>query len=618
MFLFMQKSHSWFFYLCASEGAVAIAALLLIPSEGGSLSLARLVLIGSILVLCVGWIYLGFHSPPVWHRFIGPTAILIATLLSLIFGLLLFLLRYLDPQGLLSLYQRLSPLLWYLLILSIQFFFFLLFYFKGIHFAHLSSHRPLYLSALIIFCFLIFVFIFIAITRLGITPDPAYWSEPGVPILGWEFVLALLGGVFLFWLTHFTRIRGFDVFLPLFIYLLAVVIWLSVPADVLKNSFYMPINAPTFQPFPYSDASYYDQMAHSLLVGHPYQGEIPTRPLYIFLLTILHIFFGENYRLIIVGQTLILAIIPVVFYYLGKKLHGRAAGLIIALFFIFRELTSLLVSSETRVSNTKMLLVDLPTFLLLTLACLFTLRWFEQKDRKNALMAGSMFGLLLLLRTQSMLVLPFILLAALLIFGLRHKSFYLLTAFFLLGLVVTVLPWLTHNYLQTGALAFDSPSEYKVIASQYAYTGNLDIGNVDLAGKSLGGILLAFVLKDPAFVFGFITNHFLATQINGMLALPLIKPFNGLFEPINLYWMNWDGRLEWYNLVLLIFYLATIALGFAAAWKRWRWLGLLPFAFSMGYALATAVGRFSGWRYDLPADWIWYFYFAIGFAELLI
>jgi len=26
--------------------------------------------------------------------------------------------------------------------------------------------------------------------------------------------------------------------------------------------------------------------------------------------------------------------------------------------------------------------------------------------------------------------------------------------------------------------------------------------------------------------------------------------------------------------------------------------------------------RFSGWRYDLPADWVPYFYFGIGFAEI--
>ena len=81
--------------------------------------------------------------------------------------------------------------------------------------------------------------------------------------------------------------------------------------------------------------------------------------------------------------------------------------------------------------------------------------------------------------------------------------------------------------------------------------------------------------------------------------------------------MDWDGHLEWYNLILVIFYLVMIALGFGSAWRRWRWLGLLPLVFSVGYSIATAIGRFSGWRYDLPADWVWYFYFGIGFAELL-
>ena len=123
-------------------------------------------------------------------------------------------------------------------------------------------------------------------------------------------------------------------------------------------------------------------MAQSLLIGHPYQGQIPTRPLYIFLLTVLHLLFGENYRNIIIGQTFVLAFIPVIFYFLGKKLHSRVAGVIIALFFIFRELTTLLVSSNTRVSNTKTLLVDLPTLFLLILACYFAIRWLEQKDQK--------------------------------------------------------------------------------------------------------------------------------------------------------------------------------------------------------------------------------------------
>ena len=614
----MPKSHSWFFYLCALEGAAAIAALFLIPSEGGRLSLARLSLISFLIVICIAWIVLGFRRPPGLEKVGRPTFIVLAALLSLAFGLSLFLLRYLNPENSLSTYQRLGPLLWYFLILAIEFFFFLLYLYQGVHPTNLSSLKPITLSSSAGFCLLLSLWLFIALTRLGLTPDPAYWGEPGVPMLGWQFVLALIGGVAVLGVTFSSHTRRMDFMLPVGIYLLALAVWLSVPVDVLANSFYMPINPPGFQPFPYSDAGYYDQMAHSLLIGHPYQGTIPTRPLYIFLLTVLHLLFGENYRSIIIGQTIVLAMIPVVFYSLGKRLHSRMAGVIIALFFIFRELTTLLVSSSTRVSNTKTLMVDLPTLLLLILACLFTIRWLEKRTEKDALIAGGMFGLLLLLRTQSMLVLPLMLLAALLVLGWKNKTFYLLSSFFFLGLLVTILPWLTHNYLQTGQFAFDAPFQYKVIASQYAYTGNLDINNFDFEGKGLGRVLIEFALKDPGFVFGFISNHFLATQIHGLFALPLIQPYSGVFAPINLYRMQWNGTLEWYNLLLIVFYLAVIALGLGSAWKRWRWIGLLPLAFSTGYALATAVGRFSGWRYDLPADWVWYFYFGIGFAELLL
>jgi hypothetical protein len=140
---------------------------------------------------------------------------------------------------------------------------------------------------------------------------------------------------------------------------------------------------------------------------------------------------------------------------------------------------------------------------------------------------------------------------------------------------------------------------------------------VDLENKSLGQILITFAIKDPGFVAGFISNHFLATEVGALLALPLIAPFNGLREPVNLYWTSFDGMLAWNNILLLIGYLAIIAVGLGAAWKRWRWTGLLPLAFNLGYAAANGIGRFSGWRYDLPADWIAYFYFGIGFAEIL-
>jgi hypothetical protein len=133
-------------------------------------------------------------------------------------------------------------------------------------------------------------------------------------------------------------------------------------------------------------------MAQSLLIGHPYQGQIPTRPLYIFLLTVLHLIFGENYPNILMGQTLVLAMIPVVFYFLGKKLHSRVAGVIIALLFIFRELTSWSHRTPRLKYELCWWFADL---LLLIFACYFAIRWLRKRIRR-VLIAGGSFGLLLL------------------------------------------------------------------------------------------------------------------------------------------------------------------------------------------------------------------------------
>jgi len=606
-----------FLIAAALEAGAAFLALAFVPHEGGGFSISRLAMFAVLAAFIAGWTYLAARPPRQLDSLVRPALIKTMALLSLTLAVSIFLVRYLDPLHSLPYYQRLSPLLFYLLVLGLQSFLFFLFLRFGFHSRNLIQRKPIYTAGLIAFIVLLLVLIFVALTRIGLVPDKAYWGEPGVPVMGWQLGLAILGGLCVLWFSFSPRASSMDLILPILLWLLAVILWLNVPVGVMQNSFYAPMDPPTFQPFPNSDAGYYDSMAHSLLIGYPYQGQIPTRPLFIVLLAVLHLLVGERYDLIIAGQTLVLALFPVILYYLGKRLHSRMAGIIIALFAIFREWTSLLISSQARVSNTKTLLVDLPTFLLLALACLFALRWLERRDWKSALAAGGVFGILMLLRTQSMLILPFILLAALPVFGWKNKSTFLfLSAFFLLGLVISITPWLTHNYLISGQITFDAPFEYQVIASQYKYTGNLDLQSVDLQGKGLLGILLTFALKDPKFVFGFIATHFFATQISGILALPLVQSYNGLLAPINLYWMQWNGSLSWYNLLLVIFYLAIIALGIGACWKRLRWAGLIPLAFSLGYALANGIGRFSGWRYAFPADWISYFYFGIGVAEL--
>ncbi len=615
----MQKSR--FFFLCALEGAIALVALLLIPSEGATLSPARLALIAIHLTLIFLWMYLGWRASNILDSLARTTPILVSTLLALTFSLLLFLLRYLDPEEFLfiSLYERLGPLLWYLLALSIQFALYLLYLKNGLHFDSLKQNKPIFLASFATFALFALLLLFVSLTKLGITKDDAYWGEPGVPILGWQFVLAiLLGLAILIYAVRSTQSSLLSFIFPLTIYLTASALWLSVPISSLKNSFYAPITPPYTTPFPYSDAGFYDYLSQSLLIGTDYLGNIPPRPLYVTFLAVLHFLFGQDYVKIIAAQTLVFALFPVVLYFLAAKLHSRAAGVTVALFAIFRELTTLWISSNTRTASTKMFVTDFATTTGIAIVALVVLHWLERRDTRSAIMASGAFGLLLLLRTQSLIILPFVFILAWFAFQKRTREWFIACITFGMVMTATITPWLIHNYRVVGKFAFDDPAQMAVIFSQYSFDENLDISQFDFESESLGNRLVTFTLENPGFVAGFITNHFLNTEIGGLLALPLIEPFNGLRAPVNLYWIEWDGTLEWHNVALIIFYLAVIAIGIGAAWSRFRWVGLTPLAFNIGYALANGISRFSSWRYNLPVDWVVYFYFGIGAIEILV
>jgi len=613
----------WFFFTTAFESLLAILLLLLVPSESG-LSLARLGLLAILALFFFAGIYLGYIARRDSSRFdltVRTPFILSAALLSLASSLILFLLRYLNPERFLPYYERLSPLLWYLLIIGLQSAIFLILVKNGFHPQELSKRKPVYLSALIAFCLLLSVFIFVAITKIGITPDTAYWGEPGVAILGWQFVLSILIGFFtlLYFLlfTFYEKSHIPNIVIPIILYITASALWLSVPVDVLQNSFYAPITPPTNMPLPYSDAGFYDYLSQSLLIGTNYLGSIPPRPFYVTFLAVLHFFFGQNYPAIIAAQTLVLALFPVALYFLAKKLHSPAAGVTVALFAIFRELVGLWISSNTRVANSKIFTTDFPTAMALAVLCLVLIWWLERRDLKSTLVAGGFFGLVLLFRTQSLLVLPVVFVLAWFVYQRKTKEWIIAGVIFAVAMILTVLPWLTHNYTVAGQFSFDDPRQVAVIYSQYSFTGNLDLSQFDPAKETVGHRIVSFTLENPAYVAGFITSHILNTEISGLLALPLIEKFEGLSAPVNLYWVTWNGTLAWYNLALLLIYLAIIAVGFGATWRRAGWIGLLPLAVNLGYTFANGISRFSSWRYNLPVDWVIYFYFAIGAMEIL-
>ena len=316
------KYWPWFFFAAAFESLFAALTLLLIPSENG-LSLARLGLLGVLILIVLAGIFLGMRARRDWALFdslAGRTAIISATLLFLISSLTLFLLRYLNPEKLLPYYERLSPLLWVILIISAQSSLFFNLVKHGFHGDAFSIYRPVYQSTLIVFAVLFFIFLFVAVTKIGIKPDRAYWGEPGVAIQGWQFVIAILAGILTsIYFTKSSRIT--NIFIPLAVYVIACALWLSVPNDVLTSSFYAPIDPPLEIPLPYSDAGFYDYLSQSLLIGTDYLGQIPPRPFYVLFLAVLHYFFGQNYAAMIAVQTMVLALFPLSLYFLAKRLQ---------------------------------------------------------------------------------------------------------------------------------------------------------------------------------------------------------------------------------------------------------------------------------------------------------
>jgi hypothetical protein len=629
-----------FFLLSLAEEVLSFVSLVLIPREMESgvlfgFSRTRLAIMAALLLALAalaGLAWLSGRRPDWTLRWLDPRrrprffawlhVMAVAGMLAAGFGL--FWLRFADPDRLMALFIRARPPLVFGLVFCAQLALWLLILRNEAQPRAILPRRGVYAAGLIAFAAFLAVAVLVAVTGLGITPDPGYWSQPGVPLLGWQAALAVICGALILllglknWIANHGRL--FDLFLGLGLWALAVAIWMSVPLAVLKDSYYAPIQPPYTVPFPYSDAGMYDYLSRALLLGNGFGTLIPPRPLYIVFLAGIHAVFGNSYAGAVLGQTLVLALFPAVLYFLGKKLHSRAAGLTIGLLAIFRELTTLWVSAAT-VSNSKIFLSDLPTALAAAAFLLLAVHWLTKRERRpfDAFLVGGMFGLLLLLRVQIVFALGGLTLAGRFAARCPWKRWLAHAAVFAAGMILAVAPWLVRNWMVSGRPGLDDPAQMRMVAALYAnaspyYTGE-DIA--DMTPSEAARTVVGVIVHQPGYVARFVTAHFLANEIDTLLVLPLSEEYAGIHAPVNLYWFSWDGHPTWQNTLVVLLYLALLGIGIGAAWRQLGWAGLLPLLFNLFYSLSNGVARISGWRYILPMDWVGYFYFGLGVIELL-
>jgi hypothetical protein len=500
----------------------------------------------------------------------------------------------------------------------------------------------------------------IAWTRIGIQPDLVGWDPPGVPVLAVE-VLAAWGFGMLFlwgylslkpridrlWNTGISLAKyvNLDVLIGFVLWLAAVWLWGSEP---MSPSYFAPEpRPPNYEIYPYSDAALHDIIAQDLLVGEGFSG-VARKPLYAMFLAFSHLLAGQGYDRVMMIQVLVLALFPAFIYFLTSALHHRVSGVIAGILVLLRERNAIDLSRVIGTSHAKLMMSDLPAAVGVVLLAWVLVRWLRAPEERRSypILLGGILGSLMLIRPQIIVLVGAVFLILLVAFWQRLKGGLFAGGLILLGLVLSLGPWMWRGWRLTGGLVLNDPSQMAFLTQQY----NLEPGVSRLQrspGESEGEFarrvnqtLVDFVRQYPGVVAGFMGAHFVHNQVESVLILPtsygmVNNPDSDLFPywrdrwprlwedccSPNAYvtrfpfWGQWEGELAGESLLAISLNLILVSIGIAVALKRRGVSGWVPLALSLAYSLSSAVGRYSGWRLILPADWVSLMYYAIGLGQ---
>lgn len=475
----------------------------------------------------------------------------------------------------------------------------------------------------------------ITLTGLGIIPTGhGDWSRglPAVPLLEWQILLAglvCLGMLVAEIRINPQRIRHFDLWICLAIWLGTVALWLSQP--VIPNPSALKPHEPNFEVYPFIDAQVYDEYAQSLLIGNGFKNvEIPQRPLYIVFLALMHTVAGQDYDRMITLQSLFLANLPVLLFLLGKELYGRPVGIAIALLATLRDFTSNIAAPFTgNLSYSKVYLSEIPVAIFLILFVLLGIRWIKEGlPGYSAFITGGILGIAMLIRTQAVAALPVILLIAFLTDHKRLGALLRKAILMSLGIILVIAPWLWRNWQITGELLFDNPRTQTMnLALRYSRLNGMDPDILPAPGETsadyndrLIRIAVQAISADPGEAAKGVVNHFLNHCVDNILLFPLrndLVDLAELWRPSRAFWEMWIGWPTLSQSALLGFYGLLFGLGVAAAWNKNGWAGLTPLGINLLYNLWTSLSLLSGQRFLLAMDWSVYLYYMIGIFALV-
>lgn len=481
---------------------------------------------------------------------------------------------------------------------------------------------PVWKKVVFVLAFFFAFGVLVAVTKVGVTPD-ANWGDPPVPFFEWQLLLVL---VLIGTCTFFSGVlpKVVHAWIPLGIYLFAVVLWLSQPIVTAYTA--TSPRAPNFEIYPFSDPQFYAQYAQSALVGNGFLWpEVPARPFYVAFLTWMHLLGNQHYQTVVVLQTFVLALFPVILYQLGKEIGGSPLGLGLALLAAFRDINSNATALfASNVTYSKLFLSELPAALLISLATLLSIRWLRSATRPVwlPLLVGALLGVAALIRLQSAVLIALLIFLALFVISDR-KQWLKGSIFIVLGFAMLIVPWLTRNYFATGGLVLDNPiSQTMTMARRWGGSSGNEMlprlpGESDAQYSSrLTRMALDSFKRNPGFILHSAANHFVNNEITSLLAFPIRDEIQSPSELLTPQHAFWKTPIATNQLPLFMFYLLLFSIGIVAAWQYHGPVGMLPLGFGLAYNLWTALFLSSGVRFIVPLDWSVQLYEFLGLIVL--
>ena len=649
------RATSRFLGTIALQGLAAAVWLLLIPKSSGNAdflgySFERLALLVPILGLAAlaGLLWLGLKNKSSWQAALenGKTrddlsrkVILISFLLALVTWSIPFFVFFLHILEDVGAYVRLLPVFVYAFLAGLECIIFIaLAWLDGTRRedgegTHTFFGKPFWIIAGL----LIFIWVIIEFTGLGKAPEYVSIISLGVPLLeGQVWYLAGLIGLILCLVNAWSRLPqnerqgkkpNLDFIICISLWVLAVVLWLNLPLP--KNNYFAPRQLPPNNTiYPFSDAAQYDMNSLWVWKGS-IKGIVISKPLYVTFLALVHALVGLDYQKIILVQTLVLALLPAVLYLIGKEMHSRLGGIMLGLFAIFREMNSIQATNFANVSNSKLLLSDLPATLLVCVLVLTMIRWVKSSDEKvgfRPFIIGGLIGCLNLMRIQTMLLEPFMILVFIIRYRKDFKKILMACAIFTLAVALIIAPVLMRNHSITGVYWLDNPSAssslYRFFLS--ASDEELDIPQAANEEQMLNrniSVISQIISKNLGTVAYMATDNFMRNFISTVLIFP-VRAGNGigLYDYLQIhdpFWMDVYSRGNIWNALVILFNLSMMAFGMAAVSRKNRAAFLLILGFYGIYSLSSALVRLSGWRFIMPVDWLSMAFFSFGLIDVM-